>query len=343
MRHEMPRACSCRSGICGTPRAPSLSGVTTKVSQAERMINLLALLVERSRPLTLKQIRRELGNQYSEQDEAARAAFERDKSELRRMGIPIEMVTLGGDQAGEGGYTVDRKSFLLADLKLTDEEREALELAIATVRMGALVGEGALWKLGGERAAKVPATSVNIQMTDDVLVALSSGVIERKTLTFAYKGERRTVDPYGLLARGGFWYLVGHDHLRGAQRVFRVDRIESAIGVGSKGSFDRPVGFDLTKAVPTERDMLADGESVETHAVVRVDGVLASRVLEEFGEKSVVATNADGSIDFSIPCANLAAFRSWLFAMVDRAEVLSPPFVRDHVVAALREMVRGAS
>ena len=307
------------------------------------MINLLALLVERSRPLTLKQIRRELGNQYSEQDEAARAAFERDKSELRRMGIPIEMVTLGGDQAGEGGYTVDRKSFLLADLKLTDEEREALELAIATVRMGALVGEGALWKLGGERAAKVPATSVNIQMTDDVLVALSSGVIERKTLTFTYKGERRTVDPYGLLARGGFWYLVGHDHLRGAQRVFRVDRIESAIGVGSKGSFDRPVGFDLTKAVPTERDMLADGESVETHAVVRVDGVLASRVLEEFGEKSVVATNADGSVDFSIPCANLAAFRSWLFAMVDRAEVLSPPFVRDHVVAALREMVRGAS
>jgi hypothetical protein len=113
--------------------------------------------------------------------------------------------------------------------------------------------------------------------------------------------------------------------------------------VGSKGSFDRPVGFDLTKAVPTERDMLADGESVETHAVVRVDGVLASRVLEEFGEKSVVATNADGSIDFSIPCANLAAFRSWLFAMVDRAEVLSPPFVRDHVVAALREMVGGAS
>ncbi|NBP73021.1 MAG: DNA-binding transcriptional regulator, partial [Alphaproteobacteria bacterium] len=76
------------------------------------MINLLALLVERSRPLTLKQIRRELGNQYSDQDEAARAAFERDKSELRKMGIPIEMVTLGGDQAGEGGYTVDRRSFL---------------------------------------------------------------------------------------------------------------------------------------------------------------------------------------------------------------------------------------
>lgn len=316
--------------------------MSVKVSQAERMINLLALLVERSRPLTLKQIRRELGNQYSDQDEAARAAFERDKAELRKMGIPIEMVTLGGDQAGEGGYTIDRRSFLLADLKLTDAERAALELAIATVRMGAVVGEGALWKLGGERVTKAPATSVNVQLTDEVLRSLAAGVIDRKSLTFTYKSEKRTVDPYGLLARGGFWYLVGHDHLRGAQRVFRVDRIESSIGVVNS-SFERPVDFDLESAVPTERDMLADGEAPDTHAVVRVDESLASRVRDEFGEVAVVATNADGSMDFRIPCANLAAFRSWLFAMVDRAEVLSPSHVRDHVVASLREMARGAS
>lgn len=306
------------------------------------MINLLALLVERSRPLTLKQIRRELGNQYSDQDEAARAAFERDKAELRKMGIPIEMVTLGGDQAGEGGYTIDRRSFLLADLKLTDAERAALELAIATVRMGAVVGEGALWKLGGERVTKAPATSVNVQLTDDVLRSLAAGVIDRKSLTFTYKSEKRTVDPYGLLARGGFWYLVGHDHLRGAQRVFRVDRIESSIGVVN-ASFERPAGFDLESAVPTERDMLADGEAADTHAVVRVDASLASRVRDEFGDAAVISTNADSSTDFRIPCANLAAFRSWLFAMVDRAEVVSPPHVRDHIVAALREMARGNS
>ena len=306
------------------------------------MINLLALLVERSRPLTLKQIRRELGNQYSDQDEAARAAFERDKAELRKMGIPIEMVTLGGDQAGEGGYTIDRRSFLLADLKLTDAERAALELAIATVRMGAVVGEGALWKLGGERVTKAPATSVNVQLTDDVLRSLAAGVIDRKSLTFTYKSEKRTVDPYGLLARGGFWYLVGHDHLRGAQRVFRVDRIESSIGVVNV-SFERPADFDLESAVPTERDMLADGEAPDTHAVVRVDASLASRVRDEFGDAAVLSTNADFSMDFRIPCANLAAFRSWLFAMVDRAEVVSPPHVRDHIVAALREMARGNS
>ena len=121
-----------------------------------------------------------------------------------------------------------------------------------------------------------------------------------------------------------------------------MDRIESSIGVVNS-SFERPVDFDLESAVPTERDMLADGEAPDTHAVVRVDESLASRVRDEFGESAVVATNADGSMDFRIPCANLAAFRSWLFAMVDRAEVLSPSHVRDHVVASLREMAGGAS
>ncbi|MFM9137049.1 MAG: WYL domain-containing protein, partial [Actinomycetota bacterium] len=96
-------------------------------------------------------------------------------------------------------------------------------------------------------------------------------------------------------------------------------------------------------AVPTERDMLADGEAADTHAVVRVDASLASRVRDEFGDAAVISTNADSSTDFRIPCANLAAFRSWLFAMVDRAEVVSPPHVRDHIVAALREMARGNS
>ena len=126
------------------------------------MMNLLALLVQRSQPLTLKQIRQELGNQYSPSDTAARAAFERDKNDLRQMGIPIEMITLGGDAAGEGAYKVDRRKFELSDLRLTDSEREALQMAVATIRLGASHGDEALWQLGGERALNTPSTSVNV-------------------------------------------------------------------------------------------------------------------------------------------------------------------------------------
>ncbi|NDB26940.1 MAG: hypothetical protein EB028_03235, partial [Actinobacteria bacterium] len=104
-----------------------------KVSQAERMMNLLALLVDRAKPLTLRQVRQELGKQYPESDEAARAAFERDKAALREMGIPIETKTLGGDAAGEVTYWVNRSNYELSDLRLTQEERMALQLAVATV------------------------------------------------------------------------------------------------------------------------------------------------------------------------------------------------------------------
>ena len=75
--------------------------VSKKVNAAERMLNLLALLSVRSQPITLRQIRQELRGQYSDNEQASRAQFERDKSDLRDLGIPIETVVLGGDQAGE--------------------------------------------------------------------------------------------------------------------------------------------------------------------------------------------------------------------------------------------------
>ncbi|MEO5974820.1 MAG: WYL domain-containing protein [Ilumatobacteraceae bacterium] len=315
--------------------------MSVKISQAERMINLLALLVQRSQPLTLRQIRNELGSQYPESDVAARAAFERDKAELREMGIPIEMITLGGDSAGEGAYTVDRRSYELSDLGLTDAELEALKLAAATVRIGAAYGEAALWKLGGERALERPLTSVNIELDRELMPVLADGLAERRVLQFVYNGENRRVHPYGLLARGGFWYIVGFDELRGDRRVFRVDRIDGGVTALEADSFDRPEGFDLATAVATEQELLADGDGEYPSALVLVDASLAPRVRAEFGDDAVQRVRQDGAIEFNIPCANLAAFRVWLFAMVDRAEVLAPPEIRSQVRSWLNELVDG--
>jgi proteasome accessory factor B len=314
--------------------------MAVKRGQAERMLNLLALLVARNRPLTLKQIRYELGDHYPPNDSAARAAFERDKAELRKLGIPVDLVTLGGAEAGEGAYSIDRRSFELSDLGLTPEERDALQMALATVRLGASAGDEALWKMGGERLLAGRVTSINLQIEDDVLHALADGVMESRTMIFIYNGERREVDPYGMLARSGHWYLIGFDHVRGAQRVFRIDRIEGGIEAGGKNSFERPPDFDPRTAVPTEQDMLAMGGEAPRRATVRVDAPLAERVVGELGEESIVRRGTDGSIDFLVPCANLDAFRSWLLAMVDRAEVLEPADVRAHVVEWLTNVER---
>jgi predicted DNA-binding transcriptional regulator YafY len=165
--------------------------------------------------------------------------------------------------------------------------------------------------------------------------------LEHRTLTFSYKGETRNVDPYGLLARAGFWYLVGYDHLRADRRTFRIDRIDGEISVGERKSFNRPKDFDLQKAVPTEAELLAEGHGEDAVATVLVDASLANGVRTQFGKQSVIKEHADGGVEFAIPCANLTAFRVWLFAMVDNATVIGPPRVRKQVISWLTEQAGG--
>ena len=323
------------------PKAASVNS-KAKINAAERMLNLLALLSVRSQPLTLKQIRAELLNQYSEDGDSARAQFERDKSDLRNLGIPIDMITLGGAQAGETAYRVNRNNYELTDMGFTDDELQALQIAAATVRLGAQEGEQALWKLGAERVNPKLGPRASIGFADPHLGTILHAIGKRAPLTFLYKGETRSVDAYGMLARKGFWYLVGFDHLRKAQRVFRVDRIESSVSVGKAKSYDMPKNVDIVKSVPTERQMMAAGDYEHSTAQVRVHASLARIVARDFGAAAVVREEADGAVVFEIPCSNGYAFRLWLFAMMDKAEVIGPPDVRELVVRWLDEIAERA-
>ncbi len=314
---------------------------TEKINAAERMLNLLALLSARSQPITLKQIRAELLNQYSEDNEAARAQFERDKSDLRKLGIPIDMLTLGGAQAGETAYRVNRNNYELTDMGFTDEELRALQVAAATVRLGAQEGEQALWKLGAERVNPKLGPRASIGFSDPHLGTILDAISKRAAVNFIYKGETRSVDAYGMLARKGFWYLVGFDHLRKAQRVFRVDRIESGVTVGKAKSYTMPKNLDIVKAVPTDRQMMAAGDYEHPTAQVRIDASLVHIVTSDFGAGAIVRSEPDGAAIFEIPCSNGYAFRLWLFAMVDKAEVVAPDDVRELAMRWLDELAAG--
>ncbi|MFZ9706470.1 MAG: helix-turn-helix transcriptional regulator [Ilumatobacteraceae bacterium] len=313
-----------------------------KVNAAERMLNLLALLSVRSQPITLRQIRQELRGQYSDNEQASRAQFERDKGDLRDLGIPIETVVLGGDQAGETAYKVTRNNYELSDANFTPAEVEALQIAAATVRLAANESEVALWKLGAERVKPSIGPRVTIGFSDPHLEVILDAIAKRAPLTFVYKGDERIVDTYGMLARKGFWYLVGFDHLRKAQRVFRVDRIEGDVEVGKAKSYTIPKGLNIAKAVPTDRQMMAAGDYEHPTAKVWVDSTLVRNVIREFGRESVVRENPDGSAVFEVPCSNNYAFRLWLFAMTDKAVVLEPQEVRDNVVKWLDELTERA-
>jgi proteasome accessory factor B len=225
------------------------------VDRIERLTNLLALLLETNEPVSLVQIASELDGQYPDDDKARRAAFERDKAALRDIGVPIDTeIVVGGPYAGQTRYRVDRRAYELDDLDLAPDEMRALQVAVAAVRTDA--GRDALWKLGGALGDEVPAVSAVLPQRPE-LPAIRRAVAVRAPIEFVYRGEQRTLDPWGLLLRGGFWYVIGHDHGRGERRTFRVDRFEGGadgIVVGSPGSFERPASFDPRTAFPAEAD-----------------------------------------------------------------------------------------
>jgi proteasome accessory factor B len=310
------------------------------VDRIERLTNLLALLLETSRPLSLIEIAGELDGQYPENDRSRRAAFERDKSGLRDIGVPIETkIVAGGPFAGQTTYRIDRRAYELVDLDLTPDEMRALQVAVAAVRSES--GKEAIWKLGGALGDERPPVSAVIPERPE-LPAIRAAVAARASIEFSYRGELRIIDPWGLLLRGGFWYVIGHDHARGEQRTFRIDRFDGAandVQMGDPRSFERPASFDPRTAFPADPKQLGYVAEESIDAIVRIDALRAAAIERELGADRVVERIDDGSIRVTVPAGNLAAFRSWVLGLLDHAVIESPPELRAHLIEWLRAIV----
>ena len=312
------------------------------VDRIERLTNLLALLLETSRPLSLVEIAGELVGQYPENERSRRASFERDKAALREIGVPIETeVVTGGPYAGQTTYRIDRRAYELTDLDLTPDEMRALQVAVAAVRSEP--GQHAIWKLGGALDER-PAVSAVIPERPE-LPAIRAAVAARAPIEFSYRGDDRKLDPWGLLLRGGFWYVIGHDHVRDEQRTFRVDRFDrvgdddaGTVRVGAPGSFDRPPSFDPRAAFPADPKQIGHDAEESVDALVRISAVRSGAVERELGSDRVVERADDGSVVVSVPAGNLPAFRSWVLGLLDHAVVESPEDIRRHLIDWLAEL-----
>lgn len=306
--------------------------------RVERLTNLLALLLETSEPLSLVQIAGELVGQYPESPTARRAAFERDKAALREIGVPIDQeIVAGGAYAGQTRYWIDRSRYELDDLQLDDDEMRALQVAMAATRPGSASGQEAMWKLGAGMLDGV--TPIAAVVPDVVsLPTLREAVAARTAVSFHYRDVARTVDPWGLLLRDGFWYLIGYDHGRRDRRTYRIDRIEGAVEPIPGQSFERPQGFDPRDAFPDDPKLIG-ADAAPPDARVLIDAARAASALAEVSGDRVRARHEDGSVEIDVPYANLPAFRSWLLGYLEHAEVLEPEDVRADVIGWLEGML----
>jgi proteasome accessory factor B len=315
----------------------------------ERLMNLVAALVDATLPITAEQIQRRVAG-YPEGATAFRRTFERDKDELRELGVPVTTVPVPGTYPEETGYEVLRSRYEMPDANLEPDELAAVRLALQSVQVGDPEDTiaAALRRLGGAVDAAGPDLVPDARLIADLpvdasLVPLFSAVMERRVARFDYghDGERsrRSVEPWHLEFRRGHWYLAAHDLDRGGSRNFRLDRIHGDVELDRSDTFMNPVPTSLE--TPDDPWRYGEGESVT--AVVRIDASQAPWALAILGEASVRERHPDGSFIFAVPVTTWPAFRSFVLSFLDHAELIGPAELRDDLVNWLEALADSAA
>ena len=237
-------------------------------ARTERLLNLLTLLLNSRRSISLREIREldEFSAYRTDDPKSGERAFERDKAALLELGVPLRWVApeqQEDDEDGIGGYTIDRKSYYLPDLHLDPSELALLSIAgAAAATIDGFSGKAAviraLAKLGFdvEEAGRAPTLAhapmvagLDPERVGAWLTVLHEAVARRLRIMLQYRGasglSERLVDPYGLYYRQGVWYLVGFCHVRQAERTFHLGRVEGLRATGAARAFEVPATFDL--------------------------------------------------------------------------------------------------
>ncbi len=313
-----------------------------------RQLSLISFLMAERRPVSALEIRQDVeGYAQMTSDEAFNRRFYADRAELSSLGIELKV-----EKSSEGSYeaetyTLPPENFYLPAIAFSDEELSGLRTALTLLDGEFAYAEPlrlALQQLSWGKPSPLSAPeqqTVRLAMTANSggrelsqrLSKVETAIFRRKTIVFDYytmgrdAEEKRKVDPYHLLFRGGQFYLVGHSHERDAVRVFRLSRIRGKVGYSSKAEhdFQRPEEFD-----PREYATRADWQLGEQRGVARI--WLSERiewlVHRHLGpDVGTVVDDEDDTADvvFETAYGDSRQLVSWVLGLGTRARLLGPP------------------
>lgn len=305
------------------------------VEKIERLLTLINALLGAPRAISADELRRRVPG-YPSEDASFKRAFERDKDDLREMGVPLLVELIPGTDPPLQGYRIRPQDYELRDPGLTVEELEALNLAATVTGFTGGLGQGALFKLGGGAAgspqAELPA--------DPDLVAAFTGVAERRVITFGYHDVPREVEPHRLQFVRGRWYLNGFDRGRGEVRWYRMDRIQGRVRTeGAPGAFERP---DRAAELHLDPWVIGGGSGAALEAEIWFDPTVARTMRAQLPAEAIVRDD-DAGVLVRLAVTNRPGFVGWIVSFLDRAEVLGPEELRADVVAWLEAVARRAA
>jgi proteasome accessory factor B len=317
--------------------------------RTERLLSIVVLLLSSRRYLTAEQIRAAVSG-YPDEQEAFKRMFERDKEELRDLGIPLE-TGRAASLDEEIGYRISRQDYELPEIHLEADEAAVLGIASRVWQSAELAGAatGAALKLraasgdadadGDGDGTVSPALGIQPRLStqEPAFGPLWEAVRDRRPVTFDYRAPgrsevtRRTLEPWGVVNRRGRWYVAGFDRAREAPRVFRLSRIAGPVKLaGPAGSVKVPPGADVRELVKGW-----DKPPTREHtAVLRVRRG-AGAALRRWGQvrPDPAPPGWDTlSIDYSDP----DWYASYLASFGPDVVVIEPPELREAIIRRLK-------
>lgn len=318
---------------------------------AERLVNLALVLAAAREPVSAAQIQAHVTGYPAGQAETAfLRMFERDKEDLLAAGLVLEVVRSGDTER----YRLDRGATFAGELVLDPEETVLLrtagaamlsdpsfpfveDLRMALAKVNAAAGSG-------DPPATTPAVSLLADESPvaqaETVAALTRALACRKVVTFAYtnlegRSAVREVEPLGVFAREGRWYLVGRDRGANGVRVFAVARAGDLCVNDVKPKspdFDAPEAFDIREwmALPFQWG------PERFPATLRLSGPTAARAGGLACAQGVIEPQADGAVLWRVDAADPRALAGWAIANGPGLDVLEPAEVRDTLSAGLR-------
>ncbi len=325
------------------------------MDRTERLLDLVALLLDAREPLPWMDIRAAFPEDYGAGSaDSAERKFERDKAELLELGIPIEYAPPQDDRVG--GYLIDKNGYYLPQVGLTAEELAVLYAAgAAALESRAFPGSQdlahALRKIGFFSDGPLPRPKVRLELggvadAKDLparLEALWGAISARKSVELEYWSPRnqertqRRVDPYGLALRRGLWTLVGYCHLRKGVRTFHAHRIRSLAANAQRPrspDFEVPKGFRLDEYVATWPWQHRFHEPVDV--VVELSGELAPLAASLF--PSAPAPDG-GRVRVPVRATDQDGLLRYVLSLGAEARVLEPKAAREQLAAMARRVL----
>lgn len=305
--------------------------------KTERLINLTLGLLSSKRYLTKNEIFRNVAG-YNGSPETMERMFERDKDELRGLGIEIEVGQIDPLFEDEQGYLIRSANIQIQPEEFTKEELLLMTMAGNLWKESALSGisENALIKVasldGGIGFNNIPLPLIedekfNIGIFETIIEAIQ----QNKYLTFGYKNKQRIVAPFGLKNTKGFWYLIAQERDKEI-KVFKLIRIQSEIEIlDNEGNFTKPENFEMNSYLES---ILKEEQS---EAVLRVRENKVNRLRS----KGVVTDSTDGWDTLQITFDDLSDFIKDILWYGDDIYVVSPTDLRNEIVKNLKQVADG--